>query len=148
MIDDGVEPIGLLLALAIAAAGCAAGAAFRQGDAATRAGNLDEAVTAYRRAVQADPDNPNFKIALERAMTAASRSHLERARQFEDQDQLEAALSEYRLASEYDPSNRAVLMKVAALDQTHARPQPKRRGPSRPSSSCASALRPLPPSRS
>ena len=33
-------------------------------------------------------------------------------------DQLEAALGEYQLASEYDPSNRQAASKVAALDQT------------------------------
>ena len=43
-----------------------------------RAGNLDEAVAAYRKAVQAAPDNANYKIALERAMLAASRAHLDR----------------------------------------------------------------------
>jgi general secretion pathway protein D len=122
--------IGYVLAVALLAAGCAASSAFREGDAATKMGNLDEAVAAYRKAVQAEPDNVNFKLALERAMAAASRMHLERAKQFEDQNQLEAALSEYRLASEYDPSNRAVLVKVAALDQTlrdraeAARPKP------------------------
>ena len=83
-----------------------------------RAGNLDEAVAAYRRAVQASPDNPNYKIALQRAMQAASRAHLERAHEFEQQDQLEAALGEYRLASEYDPSNRTATAKVAELDRT------------------------------
>jgi len=31
-------------------------------------GNLDEAVAAYRKAVQAAPDNPNYKIALQRAV--------------------------------------------------------------------------------
>src|SRR5580700_5786481 len=110
--------IGVLLTLAVVAGGCAAGQAFRQGDAAMRKGNLDQAVVAYRRAVQDDPDNPRYKIALERAMQAASRFHLERARQFEAQDQLEAALGEYRLASEYDPSNRGVIAKVAAVEQT------------------------------
>ena len=64
------------------------------------------------------PDNPNYKIALERAMLAASRAHLDRAKAFEDQDQLEAARGEYRLAAEYDPSNRQAAAKVAALEQT------------------------------
>ena len=64
----------MLLALAIVAGGCAAGIAFRKGDAAMRAGSLDEAVAQYRRAVLADPDNPNYKIALERASQAASRA--------------------------------------------------------------------------
>jgi general secretion pathway protein D len=109
--------IGVVV-LALAAAGCAAGKAFSQGEASMRAGNLDEAVAFYRRAVQASPDNTNYQIALQRAMQAASRAHLEKAHEFERQDQLEAALGEYRLASEYDPSNRLATSKVAELDRT------------------------------
>ena len=109
--------IGVVV-LALAAGGCAAGKAFRQGEASMRAGNLDEAVASYRRAVQASPDNTNYQIALQRAMQAASRAHLEKAHEFERQDQLEAALGEYRLASEFDPSNRLATSKVAELDRT------------------------------
>jgi general secretion pathway protein D len=83
-----VRYLGLVLVLAFVASGCAASKAFRQGNEATKIGDLDEAVAAYRRAVQADPDNANYKIALERAMLASSRAHLERAREFEKQDQL------------------------------------------------------------
>jgi general secretion pathway protein D len=121
---------GILLATAILASGCAASKAFRQGEGAVRSGNLDEAVAAYRRAVQADPQNPNYAIALQRTMVAASRAHLDRGKEYEDRDQLEAALGEYRLASEYDPSNRTVTVKMAALEQTirsrveAARPRP------------------------
>jgi len=113
-----LRAVGALLALAILAGGCAASSAFRQGEKASREGNLDEAVAAYRRAVQADSRNPNYAIALQRTMVAASRAHAERGREFEERDQLEAALGEYRLASEYDPSNRTLIVKVAALDQT------------------------------
>ena len=108
----------IVVALAIAAAGCAAGKAFRQGNDNMAAGNLDEAVAAYRKATQEDPDNPNYKIALQRALLAASRAHLEKAREFESQNQLEAALGEYRTASEYDPTNRSATAKVAELDRT------------------------------
>jgi len=111
-------PVIALAACALLAAGCAAGKAFRQGNSQMASGNLDEAVAAYRRAVDADPDNPNYKIALQRAMMAASRSHLDKARDFESKDQLEAALGEYRQASELDPSNRSAAAKVAELDRT------------------------------
>src|SRR5262249_32874073 len=107
-----------VIAIALTAAGCAAGTAFRQGTEASKAGNLDEAVAAYRRAVQAAPDNANYKIALNRAQLAASRAHLDRAKDFESKDQLEAALGEYRQASEYDPTNRQATAKVAELDRT------------------------------
>lgn len=109
--------IGVLV-LALAAGGCAAGKAFRHGESSMRAGNLDEAVAAYRRAVQAAPNNATYKIGLQRAMQAASRAHLEKAREYEKEEQLEAALGEYKAASEYDPSNRLGSSKVAELDRT------------------------------
>jgi len=108
----------LLIALALVAGGCAAGQAFRQAETQMRAGNLDEAVAAYRKAVQEAPDNANYKIAMSRALVAASRAHLDKARDFESKDQLEAALGEYKQASEYDPSNRVATAKVAELDRT------------------------------
>jgi general secretion pathway protein D len=120
----------LLVAIALVAASCAAGKAFRRGDAAMHAGDLDQAVAQYRAAVQAAPDNANYKIALQRAMQAASRLHLVRAKEFEDKDQLDAALGEYKLATEYDPGNRLAYAKVAGLERTirdrveAARPKP------------------------
>ncbi len=109
---------GILIALALAGAACAAVNAFRKGETAMKEGDLDQAVAYYRTAVQAAPDNANYRIALERAMQAASRMHIERAKDFEQKDQLDAALGEYKLASEYEPSNRLAVAKVAALERT------------------------------
>ena len=120
----------MLAAVLACAAGCAAGQAFRQGNASIKSGDLDQAVAYYRTASNADPGNPNYKIALERAMLAASRAHFDKAKVFEDQDQLEAARGEYQLASEYDPANRQAAAKIIALDQAvrlrieAARPKP------------------------
>ena len=114
--DCGLR-IGVVV-LALLAGGCAAGKAYRQGELSMRAGNLDEAVAAYRKAVQAAPDNPTYRIGLQRAMQTASRAHLDRAHEYEKQDQLEAALGEYKAASEYDPSNRLASSKIAELDRT------------------------------
>src|SRR5262245_29326659 len=50
-------------------------------------------------------------------MLAASPAHLARAQEFETQDQLEAAVGEYRMASEFDPSNRNIMTKIAALER-------------------------------
>jgi len=125
-----VTRLGLLLAIVAMAAGCAAGKAFRQGNAAIKTGDLDQAVAYYRTASQAAPDNPNYKIALERAQLAASRAHFDKAKAYEEQEQLEAARGEYQLASEYDPANRQAAAKVITLDQTirarieAARPRP------------------------
>jgi len=119
-----------LLAVALLASGCAAGKAMSKGNEAVKQGNLDQAVAYYRQAAQADADNANYQIALQRTMQAASRAHLEKAREFEAQDQLEAARGEYSLATEYDPSNRLAEAKIAALDRIirerieAARPRP------------------------
>ena len=107
-----------LTAVLMVATGCAAGKAFRQGNAATRTGDLDQAVAYFRTAAQAAPDNPNYKIALDRAMLAASRAHFEKAKEFEAAGQIEAARGEYQIAAEYDASNRQAVSKVTTLDQT------------------------------
>jgi type II secretory pathway component GspD/PulD (secretin) len=104
--------------VALFAGGCAAGNAFRRGDEAARGGDWDAAVVHYREAVQADPENPSYKIALERAMISASIGHLDKARLAEARGQLDEALREYRRASEYDPPNRAVAQKVLDLERT------------------------------
>ncbi len=59
----------VLVALAaVMAAGCATGRAFARGEAAGRAGDWEAAVGFYRQALDDDPDRPDYKIALERAM--------------------------------------------------------------------------------
>ena len=109
--------IGIVLA-AMAVSGCTAGRAFRQGEEAARLGDWDTAVTHYTRAVQDDPDRPEFKIALERAMQSAAQVHISRARQLEEKDQLDAALIEYRKAIEMDATNRLAAARVAQLERT------------------------------
>lgn len=117
----------LVLALV---SGCAASRAARRGEIHARAGDWDAAVAYYTRAVQADPDKPEYKIALERAMIAASRLHYDRARELEQKDQLDAAIVEYRRAAEFDPANRQAASKATELERTirdrieAARPKP------------------------
>ena len=53
--------IGCVLAVALLAGGCAASR--DSGGDSPNTGNLDEAVVAYRKAVQAEPDNLTFKLA-------------------------------------------------------------------------------------
>jgi type II secretory pathway component GspD/PulD (secretin) len=109
--------IAALIVIAILAAGCAAGRAFGRGDDAARAGDWETAVDHYRRAVQADPTNAEYRIALERAMISASQIHLDAARVAEARGNLEDALREYRRASEFDPPNRQISAKVTDLER-------------------------------
>ena len=108
--------VALLLALALLT-GCAAGRAFRRGEDRARVGDWDAAVTYYRTAVQADPDKPEYRIALERAMLNASRAHFDNARALEAKDQLDAALLEYRRTIEFDPGNTQALDRVVQLEK-------------------------------
>ncbi len=120
-----------ILIVAITAAGCAAGRAFRQGEEAARLGDWDTAVLHYRKAVQEAPDRPDYKIQLERAMQNAALDHLARAYDLEGKGQLDPALKEYRKALEYDLTNRIASSKAAELERKireqveAARPKPK-----------------------
>ena len=106
-----------LIAVAVLIAGCAAGRAFGRGENAARAGDWDAAVEHFRQAVQTNPDRPDYQIALERAMIAASIQHLDQARLFEARGQFEDALREYRRASEYDPTNRQIAGKAIEMER-------------------------------
>ena len=107
----------LLLLVTAMLAGCASGRAFGRGTRAERAGDWDAAVDYYRQAVQRQPNRADYQIALERAMLAASRVHLDQARVFEARNQLEEALRAYRRASDFDPPNRVIAAKVIEMER-------------------------------
>ncbi len=106
----------LLLAFALLTS-CAAGKAFQRGEERALVGDWDSAVTYYRQALQAKPNQPEYRIALERAMLSASRVHFDSARQLEAKDQLDAALQEYRRTVEYDPGNTQAIDRIVQLER-------------------------------
>ena len=120
----------LVLAV-VAVAGCAAGRAYSRAERAARAGDWDAAVQYYTEALQADPSSPVYKIGLERAQLAASRGHVDKAKELEGKGDLEGAANEYQRAATFDPSNRQAASKAAALEQKlreraeAARPKPQ-----------------------
>jgi general secretion pathway protein D len=132
--------ITALLTVVVLLAGCGASRSFGRGQNAARIGDWDSAVNEYRRAVQQDPDNAAYRVALTRAMLSASVAHLEQARRFEEAGQLEDALREYRRASEFDPPNRLLAGKVTELERKirdaieASRPRPAVPQPPRPGS--------------
>ena len=107
-----------MLAAAVLASGCASTQAFRDGASAARAGDWDAAVEYYRRALQEDPDRPEYRIALQRAMLGAARHHAAAAAEFEAMGDLPGALRAYRRAYELDPANEPAAVKIANLQQT------------------------------
>jgi general secretion pathway protein D len=130
MTRSTVSRLVIILVAVALVAGCAAARSYRQGQAALRAGDWDAAVVHFRRALQEDPDKPEYKIALERASSAASRAHFDRARELEAKDQLDLAAAAYKKAAEFDPSNRQAALNAAELEKTvrarieAARPRP------------------------
>lgn len=112
------QSVAVAVVAAVLAAGCATGRAFARGVAAGRAGDWEAAVGFYRQALQDDPDRPDYKIALERAMLAAANMYAERGRQLEEAGQLDEALRAYRKAQEFEPSNRQLGAKAGQLDRT------------------------------
>jgi general secretion pathway protein D len=107
-----------IVALAlIGVAGCAARQAFDRASSAAQANEWDLAVQEYRKALQLEPENPQYRIALVRAMASASQHYAEQGRIAEARGQLEMALGAYRRANEFDPSNRQLAAKVSDLEK-------------------------------
>lgn len=120
---------GAMLALALlAAAGCAARLAYRQGHSEARKGNWDLAVARFTRALQNDLDNIGYKIALENARIQASRQHYELARRHLLALELERAAEELQIAANYDPGNKSASDDLALVqDRILQRDLEKRR---------------------
>jgi len=111
-----VRPVWpVLVTLALVTVGCAS--AGRSAARSAAAGDWDAAVEYYQRALQEDPGRAEYRISLERAMINASRVHIDAGRAYEEQQDLSAALREYRAAAEYDPTNSEVSARAASLDQ-------------------------------
>ena len=90
---------------------------YHKGYQAAKVADWDAAVAHFRTAVQDDPDKPEYKIALERAMLEAALLHAAAGKDFEARGQLDAALREFKRASEYDPTNRQLAFHVTELDR-------------------------------
>lgn len=92
--------------LVVFVSGCGAYRAHRQGQREAERGNWDLAVARFTRALQKDPDNIGYRIALENARVQASRFHYEAARKAIAAANLERAVEELEIAANYDPSNK------------------------------------------
>ena len=93
-----------------AVSGCATGAGpgLRAGEQAETARNYDLAVVEYTKALRANPDDDNARLALERAKLRASQQHAFRGRTLASEERYEQALGEYQVASELNPSDALV----------------------------------------
>ena len=106
----------VLLTAAFVTAACSG--AYRQAQRSAASGDWDTAVAYYERALRDDPERPEYRIGLARATISASRARITAGRAYEAQQELSAALREYRSAAEFDPSNSEVVARAAALERT------------------------------
>jgi general secretion pathway protein D len=105
----------VILCAALVGPGCAARMDYRRGQAEAKNGNWDMAVARLTRALQRDPDNIGYKIALENARIQASRQHATLARKHLAANELDLAAEELEIASKYDPSNKSASDDLAVV---------------------------------
>ncbi len=96
---------GVLLALALVSSACAS--AYRTGQTQAEKGNWDLAVAKFTMALQKDPSNIKYKLALENARIQASRFHYGEAKKHMAANDLDAAANSLEIAAKYDPANRS-----------------------------------------
>ncbi len=119
-----------MLMLAAGTWACTASRAFQRGNNAAMQLDWDLAVTYYAEALKSEPDRADYKMALDRAQLAAAQLHFEKARGYEQRDQLDLALLEYRRVVEFQPGSQEARAGIQRLEQTirdrieAARPKP------------------------
>lgn len=98
--------VGVVLAALLLPA-CGAKWAYRQGQGEAKKGNWDLAVARLTKALDKDPDNIGYKIALENARMQASRFHYKEGLKHLAANDLDKAAEELEIASKYDVGNRS-----------------------------------------
>ncbi len=117
-LDARTRRLAALLALALLAAACAGGRrAYKQGVKEGKRGNWDMAVARITKAADAEPDNLEYRIALDHARAQASRAHSEKAKELLSEDDLEKAKEELEIAVRFDPANRQAIDHLASVER-------------------------------
>lgn len=90
---------------------------YKLGTEAATNKNWDEAIKHFENAIQTDPNNSAYRLALTRAKILASISHVYKARRLASEGKKDEALAEYELALSYDPSNRVIAEEARLLKE-------------------------------
>jgi general secretion pathway protein D len=106
-----------VLAASLLGSACAGRLAYHQAQEEAKRGNWDLAVARLTRAVQKDPDNIGYRIALENARIQASRMHFDLARKHLQAGDLARAADELDIATKYDPSNKSAADELILVRQ-------------------------------
>ncbi|HXV64674.1 MAG TPA: hypothetical protein VEK15_28510, partial [Vicinamibacteria bacterium] len=93
---------------------------YRKGRSSAQLRDWDAAVVHYTRAVNEDPDNIEYRIALEHALVQAATQHVHEAQKKLAAEDLRGAIAELELATNLDPTNRNA---QSILEETRAQLQ-------------------------
>jgi general secretion pathway protein D len=107
---------GLVLTLAaVLLTGCPKASQERvAGEKAESLKDYDTALDYYNKALQASPNNTEYKLKADRARFEAAQWHVDQGRRFRDQGNLEMGLAEFRKAQMIDPSSAVAAQEVKA----------------------------------
>ena len=84
--------------------------------------DYDTALDDYNKALQASPNNTEYKLKAARARFEAAQWHVDQGRRFRDQANLDLALAEFRKAQMIDPSSAVAQQEVkATMDVINAK---------------------------
>jgi general secretion pathway protein D len=117
-----------IVVIALSLWGCVSfgGDYYRQGNQAALNRNWDEAIKFYEKAIQENPGEHSYGVALTRAKLSASLDCIRDARILTSQGKKEDALKHYEKALTYDPENRALLEEMRRVSpQPTPKEQPK-----------------------
>ena len=92
------------------------------GEKAESVKDYDTALDYYNKALQASPDNTEYKLKAARARFEAAQWHVDQGRRFRQDSNLELALAEFRKAQMIDPSSAVAQQEVkATMDLINAK---------------------------
>jgi len=105
----------VLIVCAVLVTGCAKGnQQYNAGSKAESLKDYDTALENYNKALQAEPNNTEYKLKAARARFEAAQWHVDQGRRLREQSNLELALGEFRKAAMIDPSSAVATQEVQA----------------------------------
>jgi general secretion pathway protein D len=120
----------LVLALAVVMTGCAGARAYQQAKDEEAVAHWDLAVMQYAKALEQDPTNSGYKIALARAKLKASQFHFERGKLYRASGRPDLAIIELEQTTVLDPTNDYAVVELRKAHEDQARLDADRRADS------------------
>jgi general secretion pathway protein D len=103
----------VLAALALTMFGCTSFRAWEEAQHYEELEQWDKAILAYERALEVDPRNVRYQMALQRAKIEASRAHFDKGKDLLAAGHFEMAALELQLATRLDPTNQFAAVELA-----------------------------------